>query len=329
MDNQTVTSLAEQETLKDLYETYRKEGRVEFITFHPSYSYEEFIEGITVETGDECTPSEKLQYRLKAGLFKDLCKRALGAALGQDPKETKKKPWKEVFSDYLSKRDTVDFASAPRFVLIIDEINRGDISKIFGELITLLEADKRLKENNELIAHLPVSGDDFGVPGNLYIIGTMNTADRSIALLDVALRRRFGFVEMNPDFEMFEKEYLQKNKVRLEEKGCFELLQRSSRALVEVNKKICAEKAIGRDKQIGHSFLFKVNSMSDLLLVWRHEILPLLEEYCYGDYGKINRLLFNKDSNTDWIDQSTGVKDLADSKDLSKMLDEIIKNAQK
>ena len=145
---------------------------------------------------------------------------------------------------------------------------------------------------------IQVSGRDFvyrhhkfGVPKNLYIIATMNTADRSIALLDVALRRRFGFIEMNPDFDVLIEEHVEINKEQLSKNGVYDLLNKSIVAVKKINEKICDDKSIGRDKQIGHSFLFKVFSIGDLTLVWRHEIFPLLEEYCYEDYAMLERIL--------------------------------------
>jgi len=306
--------------LNEKFEKYRRQGRVEFITFHPSYSYEEFIEGITVETGGENMPQEKLQYNLKPGIFKNLCKRALAEAIGLSQDDADKKTWREVYQEYLRK-ETVDFENAPKYVLIIDEINRGDMAKIFGELITLLESDKRIGGENELIVKLPNSNDSFGVPPNLYIIATMNTADRSIALLDVALRRRFGFIEMNPDFDILKIEHIKKNKDELESR-VYDLLIKSINAIKKINQKICSDPSIGRDRQVGHSFLFKVYTISDLLLVWKYEILPLLEEYCYSDYKKINRILFNKDSDTKWISESEGIGDIDN---LNEMLEEILK----
>lgn len=289
------------------YEQLREQGRIEFITFHPAYSYEEFIEGITVVVEADGAPCKDLQYRLKAGLFKELCKRALAEALGDDPRH---KTWRELYQAYLDRKKIglVGFETAPKFVLIIDEINRGDIAKIFGELITLLEDDKRIGEENEIIVKLPLSGDSFGVPPNVYIIGTMNTADRSIALLDVALRRRFGFIEMNPDFEVLKKEHIEKDKEALQKNGVYDLLKKSADAIEVLNEQLCQDKSIGRDRQIGHSFLFKVFTTEDLHLVWRHEILPLMEEYCYGDYEKINRILFGKDENSGWLTISEGIK---------------------
>ena len=301
------------------YDECYDRGRIAFVTFHPSYCYEEFIEGLTVTLGAENAPSGQVRYEVKDGLFKRLCARALIAAMGEecqlDPELNR---WKEAYGEY-RRIQPVDWEVAPRFVLIIDEINRGDISKIFGELVTLLEVDKRLGAENQLLVRLPVSGDDFGVPPNVYIIGTMNTADRSIALVDVALRRRFGFVEMNPDFDVLQKEHVEKNRDKLES-GLYELLNKSVDAIKRINKRLCDDKTIGRDRQIGHSFLFKVFEASDLVLVWQYEILPLLEEYCYGDYGKINRLLFNQDSDAPRTSQAQGLSEI---RDLESMLDTI------
>lgn len=302
------------------YEEFRQEGRIEFITFHPSYSYEEFIEGITVATEGEDIPTESLQYVCKSGIFKNMCKRALGKAIDPSDEKLDEKKWIDVLNEYETLEDDIDFSDAPEHVLIIDEINRGDIAKILGELITLLEADKRLSEDNELIAKLPASGDRFCVPPNLYIIATMNTADRSLALLDVALRRRFGFIEMNPDLDLIE-EYINENSEDIEE-DARRLLTKSIDAVRKINIEISKDKAIGRDKQIGHSFLFKVHTIDDLILAWRHEILPLLEEYCYSDYLKINQIVFGRD--TDWISQTDGIKEI-NRMNIGQMLDEIIK----
>jgi 5-methylcytosine-specific restriction enzyme B len=315
--NDIMDSLTE---IDEAYRQYRDKGRIEFVTFHPSYSYEEFVEGITVETDSENIARDNPQYKLRPGSFKNMCKNALAAAI-QIPIENSEEPtWRGVFTAY-QKNNDVDFSAAPRYVLIIDEINRGDIAKIFGELITLVEADKRLGERNEVIVRLPTSGDLFGVPPNLYMIGTMNTADRSIALLDVALRRRFGFVEMNPDFSVLTQEYIQKNEAILKDNHVYDLLRQSTEALQRINKKLCADPTIGRDRQIGHSFLFKVYTKEDLLLVWKHEVFPLLEEYCYGNYKKINHLLFNKDGDTEWIGELEGIKDI---KDISAMIKAIV-----
>ena len=164
-----------------------------------------------------------------------------------------------------------------RFVLIIDEINRGNISKILGELITLLEEDKRLGNEEVLEVTLPYSGDKFSIPNNLYIIGTMNTADRSIAFLDTALRRRFDFREMMPDSKILEDKIFEG--VNLQQ------------LLDAINFKIREE--LDRDHQIGHSYLVNVKSISDLARAFKNKICPLLDEYFHDRRGKINYILNN------------------------------------
>jgi len=308
----------QESTINSEYKKFRDEGKIEFVAFHPSYSYEEFIEGITVKVNDN--NMGEAQYLLKEGIFKKLCKRALAKAISPPIEITEETTWNYVYNIYKNAKEDgkVNFKNAPKFVLIIDEINRGDIAKIFGELITLLEADKRLGATNEIIAKLPTSNDDFGVPPNVYIIGTMNTADRSIALLDVALRRRFGFIEMNPNFEVLET-WAEDNQAELEDETR-QLLSKSIEKVKRINTDLCKDNAIGRDRQIGHSFFFNAEKMNDLKLVWRYEILPLLEEYCYSDYKKVNELLFGSKTDSEWITETEGIKEI---EDLDMFLDAI------
>lgn len=225
----------------------RSGGFVRFCCFHPSYGYEDFIEGIKPRVADGHT-----LFDLRDGIFKKLCDDANGD------------------------RDH-------KYYLIVDEINRGDISRIFGELITLLETNKRDKK----IA-LPVSGFPFSVPPNVYIIGTMNTADRSIALLDVALRRRFGFMELMPDYRLLEN-------LRVHTLPVDKWLQL-------LNQRICAQLGKdGKNLQIGHSYFMgpKVSQYDVFRKILAEDILPLIEEYCYGDYEKIADILGPRFVDTD------------------------------
>lgn len=310
------------EEISKKYKEYVQEKRIKFITFHPSYSYEEFIEGITVEIESEKEASEEIKYKLKPGIFKDLCKRALGAAIGLSKEEIETKYWKDVYEAYRATAVPVDFDAAPKYVLIIDEINRGDIAKIFGELITLVEDDKRIGSENELTAMLPTSGDEFGVPKNIFIIATMNTADRSIALLDVALRRRFGFVEMAPDFDVLNLEHVEINKEELEKTNVYKYLKDSIESVEKINANIIDN--LGRDKQIGHSFFFKVKDQKDLMMVWQYEILPLLEEYYYCDYDKILKTLDIRPDNL-YFNKNVGIRGFKKIEELEKFLNEIRK----
>ena len=172
----------------------------------------------------------------------------------------------------------------PKYVLIIDEINRGNISKILGELITLIEDNKRLGNEEAMKVKLPYSGDDFGVPNNLYIIGTMNTADRSIAFLDTALRRRFSFIEMMPDYDVLAKELKPIAGINIPQ-----MLKAMNEQIIEQHD---------RDHQIGHSYFLRLKKSPELNVlaeIFKHEIIPLLREYFYNDAAQIEKVLNGKE----------------------------------
>ena len=183
----------------------------------------------------------------------------------------------EIVQAYLRRRDASAYAlkppaECPRYVLVIDEINRGNISKILGELITLIEPDKRLGSEHSLVVTLPYTGDYFVVPNNLYILGTMNTADKSIALVDVALRRRFEFEELRPDFGY-----------------CANLPPAMREALETLNHRICLRK--DRDHQIGHSYFINVVDDQEFNRVFVRQVIPLLQEYFFNDWEGLRYVL--------------------------------------
>jgi hypothetical protein len=333
------------------YNYLKNDWRVEFITFHQSFSYEEFIEWIKPDLD---WSSEEISYKIEDGIFKKIVNKArrniikslsnkntlfeeaFNELTGNQIEEwinikiKLKNKWsffniidynektiyfekqkgtsnhtlsiktlKNMFEDWENMKIKGWLSSyyewiltklfeikenkiwikeeIKNYYLIIDEINRWNISKIFGELITLLEADKRLWEENEIITKLPYSKEDFWIPSNLYIVATMNTSDKSIVSLDTALRRRFWFKEMLPDYSL---PNLNKN---IEWINLAQLLQK-------INNRI--EYLIDKDHLIWHSYFLKTDNILDIKLVIYNEILPLLEEYFYWEEEKIRKVLW-------------------------------------
>ncbi|EKA8900165.1 AAA family ATPase, partial [Campylobacter coli] len=412
-------NLESRDEKKAKFDEYVKNGQIVFTTFHQSYGYEEFVEGIKPMMNNEAN-SQEIQYEIKDGIFKDICNRALenyeNSNLNTEELREKIKlrekvekflnrlletnepisktkggnffinsfnnntieiysedverfdgifklslstfitllksniefnsaveMFKKVFDrDYADRTHTYYFNLVNKFkeyekqavlktednkissnslnsyIIIIDEINRGNVSKIFGELITLIEPSKRIGESEELKVTLPYSGKKFGVPKNVYILGTMNTADRSITSLDTALRRRFEFVEMMPDPDLLKNVFICKdveNPNKDEDylgddaktEGFAEILQN---ILISINKRI--EFLLDREKTIGHAFFMSeavkfnkdnwckpdkyeedwyVLSISKLKSIFQNKIIPLLQEYFYNDYALISAVL--------------------------------------
>lgn len=242
IENRTLEELEleERTALRQRFDDYLEKEQIQFLTFHQSFSYEDFVEGLKPKT-----LNGRVIYEIEDGIFKRMAQWAMA-----NPKK--------------------------RFALILDEINRGNVSSIFGDLITLIEADKRAGASEAFSVLLPYSKQRFAVPPNLYLIGTMNTADRSVEALDVALRRRFTFREMLPQPNLLKYQPVVAG-VNLEQ------------LLTTINQRI--ELLLDREYCIGHAYFFNVSTLADLKELFSKKIIPLLQEYFFGDLGKIGLVL--------------------------------------
>jgi len=282
------------DSYRDVFNNLKKVDQIVFTTFHQSYGYEEFVEGIKVVPDKE----GKLTYPTVAGIFKRLCDSARENVKASADNEVEEK----------------------QFVIIIDEINRGNISKIFGELITLIEPDKRQGMDEPIEVTLPSSQETFSVPRNVHIIGTMNTADASIAKLDVALRRRFDFKEMPPKPYLLTDDYTETgNSVKVEGVVLTSLLE-------SINNRI--ELLYDKDHTIGHSYFMSLDSSSpitDLKDVFLKNIIPLLQEYFFDDWQRIHWVLndHNKPEEDMFViekkSKESSLESIADAGDVRKV----------
>ena len=241
-------------------------------TFHQSLSYEDFVEGIKPEIKKSDDNSD-IRYIIEKGIFYMACEKAAELAGYSSLAEC-------ISDDIYSRKEKLDKAIADKKVVLlcIDEINRGNVAAIFGELITLIEESKRLGREDETTATLPYSKKSFGVPSNLRIVGTMNTADRSIQLLDSALRRRFKFVELLPSYTVPYKN------------------DKAITILKRINARVRC--LLNKDNQSGHSYLMHAETEKDIFFAVTNKIIPLLEEYFYNDIPKVRFVLNENDDTT-------------------------------
>lgn len=333
----------DREELKKRFDHYKDQGQIKFVTFHQSFSYEDFVEGIRAETDDE----GNLTYDVQAGIFKEICEKAIGVSqqtesideiierfldditemplelytqqnkkfkvsyigrgltlqcqplasetnatycanlikiknllLGEEIENAYNPSYVKAVAEYLKPKikPIKSNGISQKYILIIDEINRGNISRIFGELITLIEDSKRQGAQEALSVTLPYSKEEFSVPNNVYIIGTMNSSDRSLTSLDIALRRRFTFIEMPPKPVLL-------NGVSVDGVDIQQLL-------TVMNQRI--EVLLDRDYCLGHANFMPLKeqpTLSNLADIFEQKIIPQLQEYFFDDWAKINLVL--------------------------------------
>ncbi len=249
-------------------------------TFHQSFSYEEFVEGLKPVLDDSGEGAGDIKYKINPGVFRKACERAAQLAgyatlfdCVNDTKDNRKASFDKAITD------------KKLVLLCIDEINRGNIASILGDLISLIEDSKRLGAEKEMMVTLPYSQDKFGVPANLLIVGTMNTADRSIQLLDSALRRRFQFQEFLPDYSVFVGT----------DPNIQPVMDDAKKILQRINARVRC--LLNKDNQIGHSFLMFAKSRKDIFDAITARVIPLLEEYFYNDTTKV-RFVLNENEKT-------------------------------
>ena len=256
---------------------FAKEDRF-ITTFHQSFSYEEFVEGLKPVLADkpDGDTSSDVKYKIEKGIFYKACERAAELAGYESKKDESETPLQKCIADVDRSTKMDEAIKENKIVLLcIDEINRANVSAVFGDLISLIEPSKRIGAKNEMVVSLPYSKEAFAVPANLMIVGTMNTADRSIQLLDSALRRRFRFEELLPDYDV------------INDKTAKEILK-------AINARIRC--LLDKDHQIGHSYFIDAKSDLDIFNAIKDCVIPLLEEYFYNDAQKIRQILNEKDN---------------------------------
>lgn len=278
------------------FDKLRKSGQIEFTTFHQNYAYEDFVEGLRAET----TEGGSVHYSIKSGVLKRIAYRALYAWLtgevanpqAQDAVNGHVLEW---LRSGTGRDEGVSDADVPRYVLVVDEINRGNMARILGELITLLEDSKRVRReihtrHQPLFATLPYSNEPFTLPPNLYVLATMNTADRSLTGLDLALRRRFSFVELEPQPNAL-RDLVQANGARAPDLCQF---------LTALNKRI--EEHLDRDHRIGHAFFAGVSDMQSLASAMRGKVIPQLMEYFHDRPDLLRQVMSGSNGATRFIE---------------------------